>query len=1383
MSLQIDFVGKQLLIQKRGFMVYKKYVKRGNKKFGPYYFKSIRDKEGNVQSMYLGKNLGSSKVCRETISKPNKIKKSFIAVLVFLLLLGGGLFLKEYTGLSLLQIGVESYSPNELLSGEVKLTIRANEFIPISSYLLVSLGNQSSQMMLSDFVERSNLGITLGYGNFSVDGLYLNESGEGYGSDSDLILIVNLSEFGLIIPKDTGAHDLTIVLRYDNMELSRVDTNIVVEEAIGVGRNNKPVFLELPDQSWLQDNINNLDLSNYVYDIDNDTLEFSVKDVEKIAVSIEGYLITFNPDQGFVGKQIVKITASDGVDSISTSLVLELLPNLAANLSKSKEEKNVSKEYINLTKTKELEKFNISLEKNLSEVERLSILNVDVGKGKVRFKNLIKKGDKYDVDLEFDASDGRKGIVQIDGLNDTLDIQNVEVIETGGFITPIFVIDSVNVTNATIKLPKLKDEVVTTIFKCDNFSFSDNTCDIWRAVDISFEQDSIHVWFIVTNFSGWSAGGSQFYDDFEGPSNDYSFEDAGWSGHTNETGAGDFTLQVGDHCFMDEDGRVDNSGNKKCGNVTALDSGNPNNEQIHVTANFASPFLGNLSNRVYFKVDCNNNLSVPAGAANYFALIGYSNATGYMQLFLGFDQNEKLTCGGKFGNLKYYCDGQTSQTINCGEWYYAEIAFNQNTDNLTCWLNGSAFCSEQGSHTMLNTRFDSLGKIETSSSAATGTVYLDEFRSVVGTNDWKYIGGYPNISNPKELYDKIATNRDQQLNYTIQDFDNDLGTVWVTINNTINYTITSQNGNEYYFNFDNGNYSAGGNVYNYTWYANDTNGQLIRSATFNFTVNKVPTHDNPAITSTTSNNVTTDDLTLTNQTTADGDNDKVTNIYHFYKNEVSYSNLLMSFDTNDSASVTDYSGYWNNGTIQNGAVWTSGGKIGGAYNFSDNPNAAVKIDAASSLTPVNSMTFEAFVLWEKGFCATNVISDIVAKTSSVVGTNSFKLSVSGCIVNFTLWDTSDAKTTIGSSTVLSSDKWYHVAGVLNGTTMKLYIDGVEENNASFTSNIDNNNIAMYIGDDITYGSGGNFNGTIDEVRFYNISLSAEQIVQHNNTNFNKIVANGTVKGQQWIGEVIPNDGYEDGTAKNSTILTILNSVPSQVTLSSPGDESSTNDRTPSFTWNVATDADNDALTYNITVDNNADFSSPAVDVNGISAITYTLTNDLDLVDGANTVYYWKVLANDGSNDGAWSSSRQFTLLSEVSMSLPNDTSDFGNMAQGAYDDTLDSVPSPILVQNDGNTFIDVNISLLSGLWVTQPSPTSYFRYLIANYTGEEGAFNWSGSQITWSNVPTSNNTAIDYLNYTDASDVARFDINITVPPDESAGSKGAVLSFIAWFGE
>ena len=44
-------------------MVYKKYIKRGGKTFGPYYYESYRDADGNVKTRYVDPpTVGKSKV-------------------------------------------------------------------------------------------------------------------------------------------------------------------------------------------------------------------------------------------------------------------------------------------------------------------------------------------------------------------------------------------------------------------------------------------------------------------------------------------------------------------------------------------------------------------------------------------------------------------------------------------------------------------------------------------------------------------------------------------------------------------------------------------------------------------------------------------------------------------------------------------------------------------------------------------------------------------------------------------------------------------------------------------------------------------------------------------------------------------------------------------------------------------------------------------------------------------------------------------------------------------------------------------------------------------------------------------------------------------------
>lgn len=75
-------------------MVYRKYIEREGKRFGPYYFKSIRDKNGKVKSVYLG------------TKDPSRKKLPFIGVffLVALLFVFGFLGLFAYQGFQVLDV-------------------------------------------------------------------------------------------------------------------------------------------------------------------------------------------------------------------------------------------------------------------------------------------------------------------------------------------------------------------------------------------------------------------------------------------------------------------------------------------------------------------------------------------------------------------------------------------------------------------------------------------------------------------------------------------------------------------------------------------------------------------------------------------------------------------------------------------------------------------------------------------------------------------------------------------------------------------------------------------------------------------------------------------------------------------------------------------------------------------------------------------------------------------------------------------------------------------------------------------------------------------------------------------------------------------------------
>ncbi|MBU1246344.1 MAG: LamG-like jellyroll fold domain-containing protein [Nanoarchaeota archaeon] len=240
-----------------------------------------------------------------------------------------------------------------------------------------------------------------------------------------------------------------------------------------------------------------------------------------------------------------------------------------------------------------------------------------------------------------------------------------------------------------------------------------------------------------------------------------------------------------------------------------------------------------------------------------------------------------------------------------------------------------------------------------------------------------------------------------------------------------------------------------------------------------------------------------------------------------------------------------------------------------------------------------------------------------------------------------------------------------------------------------------------------------------------------------------------------------------------------NSAPPQVTLSSPGDTTSTTDRTPTFTWNSVVDIDGDSVTYTINVDNDNDFSSCIINVSAIGGTTHTPAADLDIDD----IYYWRVRATDGTDYGLWSASWNFSLNSLLSITAPTNLMEFGAVDRGTSYNTTGDSPNPFLVQNDGNALINISINATSSLFDTVSLPDASYQAKVDNKTGEDNSFNWANSVTSWFNVPGVTTLAIASLKYPDATDSAELDILINSPLDELSGSKSSSIDFEATLAE
>jgi parallel beta-helix repeat protein len=116
------------------------------------------------------------------------------------------------------------------------------------------------------------------------------------------------------------------------------------------------------------------------------------------------------------------------------------------------------------------------------------------------------------------------------------------------------------------------------------------------------------------------------------------------------------------------------------------------------------------------------------------------------------------------------------------------------------------------------------------------------------------------------------------------------------------------------------------------------------------------------------------------------------------------------------------------------------------------------------------------------------------------------------------------------------DKWYFITCTYNGTGITYYINGSFDSSAARTGYPFYYNTMPFIGN--SYLGTSYFNGTIDEVRIYNISLRAEQIqALYNRTDL--IVSQETEIGDTWQACVTPNNGSQDGSKECSNNLTII----------------------------------------------------------------------------------------------------------------------------------------------------------------------------------------------------------------------------------------------------
>ncbi len=292
-----------------------------------------------------------------------------------------------------------------------------------------------------------------------------------------------------------------------------------------------------------------------------------------------------------------------------------------------------------------------------------------------------------------------------------------------------------------------------------------------------------------------------------------------------------------------------------------------------------------------------------------------------------------------------------------------------------------------------------------------------------------------------------------------------------------------------------------------------------------------PNQTAPIINSSSGRNVTIDNITIFNQSTIDGDGDPVKNIYQWYINETPFEVLNTPFEGGSNATFTrDYSSFGNNGNVS-GARWinTSGFDRTGAYKF-NGTNTHIRI--SSKFPEITGGRFSAF-MWIQKNDTTTTKTMLSQQDGTGVGRTWLNTETVQCAAQLTTF--LGFGVSLCSTTTLNVNQWYHIGLVYNGTALLLYVNGVLENTSVRT--VDENATGDFIiGQNKVLAQ--TFNGSLDEIRIYNKSLTTEQVqlIYRNSTHV--IHSSMTEIYENWTGQITPNDGFVDGEAKNATIQII-----------------------------------------------------------------------------------------------------------------------------------------------------------------------------------------------------------------------------------------------------
>jgi hypothetical protein len=189
-------------------------------------------------------------------------------------------------------------------------------------------------------------------------------------------------------------------------------------------------------------------------------------------------------------------------------------------------------------------------------------------------------------------------------------------------------------------------------------------------------------------------------------------------------------------------------------------------------------------------------------------------------------------------------------------------------------------------------------------------------------------------------------------------------------------------------------------------------------------------------------------------------------------------------DEGSGTVLVDSSGAGNSGTINLTPTWVTG-HLGLGIRFG--ASAYVTVPSVASLNMTGAVTIAAWIRPEA--TATAYTQCLIKKGSNTVGAYDIGLSPVGKV--FVRLNNSTTFRVDSATSYPTNGTWMHVAATYDGTTIRLYVNGVLERSVAGPAAMTSNTLALGIG--ATADAVGKYKGAIDEARIYNGALSASDI--------------------------------------------------------------------------------------------------------------------------------------------------------------------------------------------------------------------------------------------------------------------------------------------------